>query len=212
MVTNMNIITSDPITMYIMLGLQTVLMVEMIVLMDSIKGHVNTILSSIGSLLSTMFKPEIVEGVILDTSSDKLYDLFQSIVTTTVTMVTSLTTKVFNLLFDDKTSNELINRLNPLNMITNLVTSLGKLFIGGWFVISLTGVFQNILSQIGLLLNKITTDIDVSRFDVNKLDTLINTVVTTTVTVVSNILTMSFSYLTDEKSIVKIPIISDIQK
>jgi hypothetical protein len=56
--------TIDPITTYIMFGLQVVLMSEMIVLMGVIIANINTILSSIGGLLSTMFNQETVQNVI----------------------------------------------------------------------------------------------------------------------------------------------------
>jgi len=211
MISNININTVDPITKYVMLTLQGTLMVEMILLMGSIITNIHTILSSIGNLLSTMFNPTTAQNVISETSSDKLYSLFQNIVTTTVTMVTNLTTKVFSSFFDTKTSDNLIDKLNPLNIVTNLLTNIGKFLISGWFVISLIGVFKNIISQIGLLLNKIVTQTDISKLDI-KLDTLINTTVTTTFTIISNILTSAFNYITDEKNIIKIPIVSDIQK
>jgi hypothetical protein len=131
LVTNINVTPTDPVTMYVMLTLQATLMVEMIVLMGSIIANVHTILSSIGGLLSTMFNPQIVESIILETSPDKLYDLFQNVVTTTVTMVTNLTTKVFGSLFDDKQSNNIIDKINPLNMVTSLITNIGKFLIGG---------------------------------------------------------------------------------
>jgi hypothetical protein len=46
-------------------------------------------------------------------------------------MVTNLTTKVFSSLFDDRTSNNLIDKLNPMNMVTNIIINIGKFLIGG---------------------------------------------------------------------------------
>jgi len=59
-------------------------------------------------------------------------------------------------------------------------------------------------------LNKIVnSNIDVSKLDISM---LVNTTVTTTFTVISNLLTYTFNYLTNEKNMIRLPILGGIQK